>query len=415
MVLGWRRAFCTTIPRDREKQDNSNPSPSSKLGSKFKLFSSSSSSSNPPTPRLQSYDFQQQVSSPKSVTLRCRTTAAPPPLSTTVTLPPLRCKTPKSSPRLFNFSCPSSPRSPSTFSFLKSSLRNSKSRCCICLQTMKTKQGKAIFTAECSHSFHFPCVAAHVQKEGTLTCPVCYSTWKQMPVLSIHNVDTSNNLSETKSSESPRPIHVDINSKIHNNPMLKVYNDDEPLMSPTSGCRFNPIPEYDEENENAEFLGLSNSTTNNPGRANANKIVDVSLSQEAAVIAVGRSSETYAIVLKLKGPAISGKTGRAPIDVVTVLDVSGKMNGTKLMMMKKAMRIVLSSLSPNDRLSIVAFSTTSKRMMTCSGRRFARRIVEATIGIEGTSSNSTDAVKKAVKVLEDRRDKNPATSILLHQ
>lgn len=122
MVLGWRRAFCTSIPRDRDTKDvkdkkeesnidSNNPSP--RLGSKFGYFS------NPSTPRLQS----QPVSSPG---LRCRTTATVPPASVPES-PKLQCKT-KNTPRLFNRSNQSSPRSPSTFSLLKSTLRLSKVR-----------------------------------------------------------------------------------------------------------------------------------------------------------------------------------------------------------------------------------------------------------------------------------------------
>ncbi|CAH9070191.1 unnamed protein product [Cuscuta europaea] len=63
------------------------------------------------------------------------------------------------SPRFFHRSQPSSPRSPSPFSLLKSSLRISKSRCGICSRMMKSGQGTTIFRTGCSHSFHFPCVA----------------------------------------------------------------------------------------------------------------------------------------------------------------------------------------------------------------------------------------------------------------
>lgn len=128
MVLGWRRAFCTSIPRDRDsntttttKQEKSNPT-TPKFGSKLGFFS------NPSTPRLQS----QPVSIP---TLRCRTSrAAPPPTPSTpaasslapAETPKLRCKTTGNSPRFYQRSNPSSPRSPSAFSFLKSTLRPSK-------------------------------------------------------------------------------------------------------------------------------------------------------------------------------------------------------------------------------------------------------------------------------------------------
>ncbi|KAL8109901.1 hypothetical protein AgCh_025847 [Apium graveolens] len=87
--------------------------------------------------------------------LRCRTSASTP--VSAPGSPKLQCKTAKNSP-IFQRSNPSSPKSPSTFSLLRSTLRLSK-------------------------------------------------------------------------------------------PDLKVYNDDEPMMSPTSIARFNPIPELDENED----------------------------------------------------------------------------------------------------------------------------------------------------------------------
>jgi hypothetical protein len=135
MVTGWRRAFCTSIPKEREataattvvvaadkqqqqkqhcdKDSNRSPRFRSKLG----FFS------NPSTPRLQS----QPVSSPS---LRCRTTTTTTTTTSSVpNSPKLHCKTAttnNSTPRLFNLSNPSSPKSPSSFSLLKASLRLSK-------------------------------------------------------------------------------------------------------------------------------------------------------------------------------------------------------------------------------------------------------------------------------------------------
>ncbi|KAI3690253.1 hypothetical protein L2E82_48232 [Cichorium intybus] len=81
------------------------------------------------------------------------------------------------------------------------------------------------------------------------------------------------------------------------------------------------------------------------------------------------------------------------------------------------MKSIVSSLSSRDRLSIVRFLSYSKRLlllrrMTMNGIRAARRIVESMAVLEG-SSNSKDAVKKAIKFLKDRREKNPVSTIVL--
>ncbi|XP_059641441.1 E3 ubiquitin-protein ligase WAV3-like [Cornus florida] len=417
MVTGWRRAFCTSIHRDRDsvvnkdKQEHSNnnsnpsPTPSPRFGNKFSFFS------NPSTPRLQT----QPVSSPS---LRCRTTAtATIPTQSVPESPKLQCKT-KNSPSLFHRSNPSSPRSPSTFSFLKSTLRLSKqSRCGICLQNVKTGQGTAIFTAECSHSFHFPCISSHIKKQGSLVCPVCSTNWKEEPLLAIQT--------PTKNEDKKRELAGSIDVKTKNEKkqyarsVFKVYNDDEPLMSPTSGVLFNPIPESD-ENDDDEFQGfIVNASASPVIEPTMNyRDVEVKLLPEAAVVSVRRSHETYAIVLKVRAPPAPEKMARrAPVDLVTVLDVSGSVTVEKLQMMKRAMRLIVSSLSSADRLSIVAFSANSKRLlplkrMTVNGRLSARRIVDALVTGQGSSS-FTDALKKAAKVLEDRRERNPVASIML--
>lgn len=430
MVLGWRRAFCTSIPRESDSttmddldydhgiSNTSTTTP--KLGTRFGFFTSSS---NPSTPRSRS----QSVSSPS---LRCRTTAkVPAPSSSVPVSPKLQCETKNSPQLMFRSSNPSSPRSPSPFSFLKSSLRLGTRRCGLCLQSVKKGQGMATFTAECSHTFHFPCISDHVKKQGSLACPLCSCLWKEMPLLSVDNQDRKHQLVDDEKTreklatrfiddvvgknESPKrqPIRTD----------LKVYNDDEPLASLTPKARFNPIPESDEncdEDSVGEFQGFYvNGVNDSPVNDHA-RDVGVRLSPESAVIAVSRRHETYAVVLKIKAPAAPEKTlGRAPIDLVTVVDVSGKITNEKLQMIKRAMRSIVLSLSSSDRLSIVAFSSYSKRLlplrkMTTNGRRSARRIVEAMAVLEG-SSNSKDAVKKAVKVLEDRREKNPVAAIIL--
>ena len=152
MVLGWRRAFCTSVPREGDStsmasmdeiecehvvDDVNSCSSTPKFGRRFGFFSSYS---NPSTPPLRS----QSVSSPS---LRCRTTAAvPAPSSSVPVSPKLKCET-KNSPRCFiRSSNPSSPRSSSPLSFLRSSLR---------LCTVRSCSWSLEFVHFCDRSFHF--------------------------------------------------------------------------------------------------------------------------------------------------------------------------------------------------------------------------------------------------------------------
>lgn len=316
-----------------------------------------------------------------------------------------------------------------------------QSSCGICLQSVKTGQGTAIFTAECAHSFHFPCIVAQVRKEGTLVCPVCTTTWKDVPLLAIHK-----NLQQQQQQE---PEEEDIITTTNNNNISnpvkeikgekkprsdsKLYDDDEPLMSPPKGrIQFNPIPEVDEDegDEVVEFQGFfANPSKPSKGEVingSDSRKVETALLPEAAVVSVGRSYEGYAVVLKVKAPPpahvsttsapLLDPARRAPIDLVTVLDVSGSMTGAKLQMLKRAMRLVVGSLGSSDRLSIVAFSAGAKRLMplirmSAQGQRSARRIIDRLVCGQGTCVG--DALRKATKVLEDRRERNPVASIML--
>lgn len=226
-------------------------------------------------------------------------------------------------------------------------------------------------------------------------------------MLAIHTVKQSQKIAD-ENRENKRPP-------------FKVYNDDEPLKSPPSVSRFNPIPESEnedeEEEQETEFQGFNvNPSPSSPITKGRN--LEVCLLPEAAIVAGNRNYETYVVVLKVKPPKAAR---RSPLDLVAVLDVGGAMSVQKLRLMKNSMRLVISSLGPDDRLSIVAFSAGSKRLlslrrMTGSGQRSARRIVEALAAIdqprEGVSAKN-DALKKAAKVLEDRREKNSVTSIIV--
>ncbi|KAG4212154.1 hypothetical protein ERO13_A02G146600v2 [Gossypium hirsutum] len=381
MVTGWRRAFCTSIPKkqdspvlpEKQQQEESHGTKSPRFSSKFGFFS------NPSTPRLRS----RPGSSPS---LRCRTVSTA--TSSLPNSPKLHCRTP-------HLSTPSSPKSPSSFSFLKSTLCISKGgRCGICLESVKTGQGTAIFTAECSHSFHFHCVAAHIRKQQLQICPVCSTTWKELPLLSHE--------------QRHKTTFGDVKTK-----PFRVYNDDEPLASPVSLSQFNPIPESEETEDDDEeegFQGFFVTPTSNA------RNVDVQLSQEAAMVAAGRSYESYVVVMKVSAPIATHRgLKRAAIDLVTVLDISG--SAMRLQMVKRAMRLIISLLDEKDRLSIVIFSSSSKRLlplkkMSSGGRRSARRIVDA-LGSNRQGMSVNDALKKAAKVLEDRREKNAVASVMI--
>ncbi|KAL8492218.1 hypothetical protein ACS0TY_023741 [Phlomoides rotata] len=336
MGRGWRRAFCNTNTNRRgeeeEKQNITNP-----------FF----------TPRLRCKTISNQNGGADIVS------------------PKFERKSPGISVFSNPFSSSSSPRSP--FSILKSTLRISRNNNCgVCSQIVKTGQKTAIYTAECSHTFHFPCIASHVRNQGSLICPLCSTTWKHAPPF--------------------LPLYTQIASPTS-------YADDDQLIDEL---------EQDMEVEVEEFRGFFVNPISSSD-------VELSLQPDAAVISQGRTHLTYAVVLKVRAPPPPA-TRRPPIDLVTVLDVSSSMSGAKLEMLKRAMRLVIGSLGSADRLSILAFSAAPNRLlplrrMTPQVQRSARRIIDLLSCSPG--SCIAEALKEATRVLEQRRQRNPVASIIL--
>ncbi|XP_062082121.1 E3 ubiquitin-protein ligase WAV3-like [Humulus lupulus] len=305
----------------------------------------------------------------------------------------------------------------------KSGTKASKRTCAICLATMKPGQGHAIFTAECSHSFHFHCITSNV-KHGNQICPVCRAKWKEVPFQ-----NPSSNLSNGPSRINPAPWPQD-------DPWMTVVRRlPSPRMESNrqiTSLFHAPEPVIFDDDEALDQQPESNDRiTSNVDVANNNQIHTVEVKTYPEVLAVPRlsSHNNFTVLIHLEAPLIASQNSsnpmempptsqdpRAPVDLVTVLDVSGSMAGTKLALLKRAMGFVVQNLGPSDRLSVIAFSSTARRLfplrrMTESGRQQALQAVNSLISNGGT--NIAEGLRKGAKVLVDRKCKNPVCSIIL--
>ncbi|KAG8387654.1 hypothetical protein BUALT_Bualt02G0043800 [Buddleja alternifolia] len=294
----------------------------------------------------------------------------------------------------------------------KHSSKSSKKICAICLTTIKPGHGHAIFTAECSHSFHFHCITSNV-KHGKQSCPVCIAKWKEIP-LQVPTTDKShrerpgtNNVSwsqddawTTVARGVPSPRRDSASLSHAAEPTL--FDDDEMTIDQPDATRF--------------------SSSSNNGHFNGG--LEVKTFPEVSAVQRSKSYNNFSILIHLKAPVTAGpqknlelsQNSRAPIDLVTVLDVSGSMAGSKLALLKRAMGFVIQNLGPSDRLSVIAFSSTARRLfplrrMTDNGRHEATQAVNALSSNGGT--NIAEALRKGAKVITDRKWKNPVCSIIL--
>ncbi|KAB8090139.1 hypothetical protein EE612_015231 [Oryza sativa] len=278
-----------------------------------------------------------------------------------------------------------------------------KKVCAICLGGIRTG-GQALFTAECSHEFHFHCISSNVN-HGNYVCPVCRAEWKELPFQGTQPGDTAYGRARVSTVNWPQDEgqmsvvrrlshgysgNLQQQLAVFRTPEASIFNDDENI------------------DPQSETVDDHNAVTNS---------VEIKTYSEFPAIQKSERRKVFAILIHLKAPkSLDSVSSRAPLDLVTVLDVSGSMSGIKLSLLKRAMSFVIQTLGPNDRLSVVAFSSTAQRLfplrrMTLTGRQQALQAISSLVASGGT--NIADALKKGAKVVKDRRRKNPVSSIIL--
>ncbi|KAL5709950.1 hypothetical protein ACHQM5_020571 [Ranunculus cassubicifolius] len=312
-------------------------------------------------------------------------------------------------------SSPNTPKRSSSFALklTNTGTRSSKKICAICLGNMRPGQGHAIFTAECSHAFHFNCIASNV-KHGNQVCPVCRARWKEVPF--------------------QRPTDLS-HGKTRINP-LGLAQDDSWMRLPHQGSRSNvnrqiaSIPTTSEPGEFDDDEPLEHESNGTVSKSpstdrSSTKAMYIKIEPEVSSVERHISRENFSVLIHLKAPVMRAccdmklmptTSSRAPVDLVTVLDISGSMAGTKLALLKRAMGFVIQNLGLSDRLSVIAFSSTARRLfslrrMTDVGKQQALQAVNSLVSNGGT--NIAEGLKKAAKVMEERRVKNPVGSIIL--
>uniref|UniRef100_A0A2P2IU57 Uncharacterized protein MANES_04G018200 n=1 Tax=Rhizophora mucronata TaxID=61149 RepID=A0A2P2IU57_RHIMU len=333
----------------------------------------------------------------------------------------------------FSESVSLSPRGPSTPTPSSSGLRLSKSghksyskkTCAICLTAMKPGQGHAIFMAECSHSFHFHCITSNV-KHGNQVCPVCRAKWKEIP---FQNADPGVSSGRPRINRVGWPGNDGWMTVIRRHPPARM--DANWQVSSLNGANEPPVFDDDEPLDEQCEANEKDVSAKDAGDSNSMGTIEVKTYPEFSAVSKSASHDSFNVLVHLKAPVASRKQqssgctsqlpqssqdSRAPIDLITVLDVSGSMAGTKLALLKQAMGFVIQNLGPSDRLSVIAFSSAARRLfplrcMNETGRREALQAVNSLVSNGGT--NIAEGLRKGAKVIVDSKRMNPVASIIL--
>jgi len=133
-----------------------------------------------------------------------------------------------------------------------------------------------------------------------------------------------------------------------------------------------------------------------------NGVLILSTHLEYPAITNGAAHNGFAVMVRVKAPAlVPAAAGRAPGDLVAVLDVRGSMAGAKLELVKRGMGFVI------DRLSVVVFSDAGARRvvrLTCmseDGKATARHAAAGS-----GPADLRGGLDEAAKVFDSRRHKN---------
>ncbi|TVU30454.1 hypothetical protein EJB05_22079, partial [Eragrostis curvula] len=219
--------------------------------------------------------------------------------------------------------------------------------CAICLGDLG--HGQALIKAECSHVFHLRCVSNNAT-QGRRDCPLCMATWRDVPVIQ-------------PSVTGP-------------------YADDDPVAE--SGIQ--PA-------QAGSGVGAADAGT-----------VTLKTHCERPAVPRGASRDRFAVLVNATAPgAAAAEAMRAPLDLVTVLDVSGSMTGNKLELVKQAMEFVIDNLGPADRLSVVSFSDKAKRNMrfTCMS---ADGKASAKLAVKSLTAGGSTNIRKALHMASEAAD-----------
>jgi len=178
-------------------------------------------------------------------------------------------------------------------------------------------------------------------------------------------------------------------------PPISAFNDDEPVVEP---------PPLDDGWEVVQ-------------EATNNGVLVLTTHCDHPAVARDAAQENFAVLVQTKAPDAAAEASEpAPLDVVTVLDVSGSMSGSKLGLLKQAMGFFIDDLGPGDRLSIVTFSCRARRIirltrMTDGGKALAKDVVESLTA--NGSTNIGDGLRVAAEVLDGRRHGNAVSGVVL--
>lgn len=307
-----------------------------------------------------------------------------------------------------------------------------KNLCTICLEPLIYGEGasscQAIFTAQCSHAFHFICISSNV-RHGNVTCPICRAHWTQLP----RNFSPLPTSCPQQTDPILRILDDSIATiRVHRRSSLRSarYDDDDPvepedLIHPRLRLALIPVPLVSSHrnfppcgHSHPPSLQLSSRpppTSHTSPRVHSPPVWQFTSSSSSSLILQPNGQEAPPppyLCSSSRAYHLSVKLGhQRATDLVLVVST----NGPHLRLLKQSMALVVFSLRSVDRLAIVTYSSTATRAfplkrMSSHGKRTALQVIDR-LFYQG-EADPREGLRKGIKILEDRTHHNPHSCIL---
>ncbi|ESR63210.1 hypothetical protein CICLE_v10014880mg [Citrus x clementina] len=308
---------------------------------------------------------------------------------------------------------------------------NAKNLCAICLEALSYSSGgspgQAIFTAQCSHAFHFACISSNV-RHGSVTCPICRAHWTQLP-RNLYPAACS--ISCNQNDPVFRILDDSIATfRVHRRSFLRSarYDDDDPIEPdhstnhPRLDFSLTPVPPTllshscgFQHHPRAHSSRHTSGNGQTPHHLHHHNYPTSSSSSSSSLLfqtPIGQTPSYVRAPSNRRAAYLSVKLAHQP---ATDLVLVASPNGPHLRLLKQSMALVVFSLRPIDRLAIVTYSSAAARVfplkrMTSYGKRMALQVIDRLFYMG--QADPIEGLKKGIKILEDRAHKNPQSCIL---
>ena len=107
---------------------------------------------------------------------------------------------------------------------------------------------------------------------------------------------------------------------------------------------------------------------------------------------------------------------RTSVDLICVMDVSGSMSGDKIQLVKDTMNFLLETLTPSDRLSLISFNNSGRRicgLKAVSPENMPMLSDSIKQLVAGGGTRIMSGMDIALKTIRDRKVPNKVTSVFL--